>query len=179
MAQYGAAAFWDARYAADSNPYDWYTRYSALRPVLEEAGVRRDQPLLVLGCGTSRLSGDLAEDGYASVTSCDISAVAVDAMRERARGQGACRWDVQDATRLSYAAGSFAAVVDKGTLDSVLCGEGSTANAAKVCEGVSRVLRPGGVFVCVSHAPPEARLCSLEGDAFTWRVTVKSIREWG
>jgi hypothetical protein len=94
MAQYGAAAFWDARYAADSNPYDWYTRYSALRPVLEEAGVRRDQPLLVLGCGTSRLSGDLAEDGYASVTSCDISAVAVDAMRERARGQGACRLEL-------------------------------------------------------------------------------------
>jgi hypothetical protein len=33
---------------------------------------------------------------------------------------------------------SFDAVVDKGTMDSILCGEGSTANVAKMCMEISR-----------------------------------------
>ena len=39
---------------------------------------------------------------------------------------------------LDFPDSTFDAVVDKGTMDSVLCGEGSTANVAKMCSEVSR-----------------------------------------
>ena len=47
-----------------------------------------------------------------------------------------CALDFPDAT--------FDAVVDKGTMDSVLCGEGSTANVAKMCSEMSRCVRSCG-----------------------------------
>jgi hypothetical protein len=44
----------------------------------------------------------------------------------------------------------------------VLCGEGSTANVAKFCSEVSRVLKPTGVFFIVSYGVPDNRLNYLE-----------------
>ena len=58
----------------------------------------------------------------------------------------------------TYPDRSFTAVLDKGTLDSLLCGEGSTTAAAKYATGVARLLGPGGVFLVVSHGSPENRL---------------------
>lgn len=53
---------------------------------------------------------------------------------------------------------SFNTVIDKGTLDSVLCGEGSTANVAKMCMEISRVLKPNGVYFICSYGVPDNRL---------------------
>lgn len=39
---------------------------------------------------------------------------------------------------LEYPDDTFDAVVDKGTMDSVLCGEGSTANVGKMCSELTR-----------------------------------------
>lgn len=43
-----------------------------------------------------------------------------------------------NACALEYADEYFDVALDKGTLDSILCGEGSTANAAKMCSEASR-----------------------------------------
>lgn len=50
----------------------------------------------------------------------------------------------------------------QATVDAVLCGEGSTANVAKFCSEVSRVLKPTGVFFIVSYGVPDNRLNYLE-----------------
>jgi EEF1A lysine methyltransferase 4 len=44
----------------------------------------------------------------------------------------------------------FDAVIDKGTLDSLLCGEGTTAATGRYASEISRILKPGGSFVVVS-----------------------------
>ena len=75
---------------------------------------------------------------------------------------------------LSYPDASFDAVIDKGTLDSLLCGENSTANTARYMAEVSRVLKAGGVFIVVSYGSPENRLSYLEGD-FGWSVSVHTL----
>ena len=59
---------------------------------------------------------------------------------------------------------SFDAVTAKGTMDAILCGEGSTANVAKMCQEVSRVLKAHGVFFIVSYGVPDNRLQYLENE---------------
>lgn len=59
---------------------------------------------------------------------------------------------------LEYPDDSFNAVVDKGTLDSVLCGDGSIANVAKMCMEISRVLKPNGVYFICSYGVPDSRM---------------------
>lgn len=73
-------------------------------------------------------------------------------------------WQMMNVCALDYPDESFNAVVDKGTLDSVLCGEGSTANVAKMCMEISRVLKPNGVYFVCSYGVPDNRLqvCTTE-----------------
>ena len=54
-------------------------------------------------------------------------------MIERYKDKPALVWQCMNATALEYPDETFDAVLDKGTLDSVLCGEGSAANAARMC----------------------------------------------
>ena len=68
----------------------------------------------------------------------------------------------------------FDAVLDKATIDSILCGENSTANTSRYTHEVARVLKPGGVFIVISHGAPDIRLSYLEGD-YGWTVTVSTL----
>jgi len=69
----------------------------------------------------------------------------------------------------------FDVVIDKATLDSVLCAEGSLIHAAKCLSEISRVLSPEGTFVCVSHAQPGSRLEILQKPEYGWTVSVASV----
>ena len=75
----------------------------------------------------------------------------------------------------SYEDASFDVIIDKGTLDAMLCGERSMAHADDMCLQVSRVLAQGGVFVEVSYGQPEDRLLYLEKKKFHWAVEHKKI----
>jgi SAM-dependent methyltransferase len=81
---------------------------------------------------------------------------------------------VMNCCSLGYPDASFDAVIDKATLDSLLCGENSTANTGRYVGEVCRVLKPGGVFIVVSFGTPENRLSYLEGE-YGWQTTVHSI----
>lgn len=118
----------------------------------------RKSPLLELGCGLSTLASQMRADGWSNVTSCDISAAAV--RLAKGRGDDAVRYVVADARHLdrSFGARSFGAVLDKGTLDAICCGEGWDYEARLVAQGIARVLVPGGVWLCVSLMPPDALL---------------------
>lgn len=74
------------------------------------------------------------------------------------RDKPALEWQMMNACALDFPDASFDAAVDKGTLDSVLCGEGSTANVAKMCMEISRVLKPNGVFFICSYGVPDNRV---------------------
>ena len=45
----------------------------------------------------------------------------------------------------------FSLVVDKGTLDSILCGENSFVIAEKMLREIYRLLASKGIYVCVSY----------------------------
>ena len=63
---------------------------------------------------------------------------------------------------MDFKDGSFDTVLDKATMDSILCGENSMSNIASFLSEVSRVLTPKGVFITVSYGTPENRMCYLD-----------------
>lgn len=52
---YGDAYYWDARYiqeASAGGAFDWYQRYSALRPFVRKF-ITTSSPVLMVGCGNA------------------------------------------------------------------------------------------------------------------------------
>ena len=56
-----------------------------------------------------------------------------------------------------------------GTLDSLLCGDTAEQSARNAIREVHRVLRPGGVFLCVTCGTPDSRLEHFESKDPMWR----------
>lgn len=62
-----------------------------------------------------------------------------------------------DVLDMKFKNGEFDIVLDKGTLDSVLCGDNSAPNVEKMLSEVYRVLSPNGIYVCVTYGVEEQR----------------------
>lgn len=170
MAQYGKTAYWDERYTKDPEPFDWYQRYSGIQELVQKY-IKKESAVLMAGCGNSRLSEDMLEDGYVNITNIDISRVVIDQMKEKY----SMPYQQMNVCSMEFAEESFDAVVAKGVLDAILCGEGSTANVAKFCSEVSRVLKPSGLLFIVSYGVPDNRLQYLENDDYSWTVATHTV----
>tara|TARA_B100000795_G_scaffold169403_1_gene127676 strand:- start:124 stop:1068 length:945 start_codon:yes stop_codon:yes gene_type:complete len=151
-----ASVDWDT-YHADGEQ-EWLVPYDGLlKTTLNQhlADLPRTAPVLELGCGTSSLAAQLHADGWSDVLAVDLSRTAVDAAGARHSAPG-LRFAVADARDLSPVVpdGSVAAILDKGTLDAICCGDGFDYEAGRVGASLTRALRPGGVWCCVSLMPP-------------------------
>lgn len=105
------------------------------------------------------------------VLNVDISPVVIEQMRimDQLEGQ---TWEVADCRSMpQYADGSFGSVLDKGTLDAVLCSSHGTADAVAYINEVFRLLEPGGVFLLISLGQPHARLTALKCQAAASHVS--------
>jgi len=115
------------------------------------------------------------EDGFTSIANIDISKVVVEQMKERHKDKATLTWQVMNACHLDFPDESFDCIVDKGTMDSILCGEGSTGNVAKMLSECVRVLKPEGVFFMISYGVPDNRLGYLESEEYPWKVSVSTV----
>ena len=62
--------------------------------------------------------------------------------------------DIRD---MNYESGFFDIVIDKSTIDALLCGEDAFLNTAKMLKECQRVLKVGGSYMGVSYGYPENR----------------------
>lgn len=100
--------------------------------------------VLVLGCGNSRLSEQLAElSGFACVVSTDVAPSVLQRMAQRTRATSALDWLCADMMMLPFARGAFDLVIEKGVFDCI-------SAAAK----------------SPWHPPPEVRLRRRWADVF-------------
>ncbi|KAG9459913.1 hypothetical protein H6P81_004421 [Aristolochia fimbriata] len=133
---YGEPSYWDKRYSKDPAPFDWYQKYPALAPLFQ-LYLRHHHRILLVGCGNSTLGDDMVKDGYQDVVNIDISSVVIEAMRKKYKDCPQLiftRMDVRDMN--AFDSGSFDAVIDKGTLDSLMCGSNASQNANKMLEEI-------------------------------------------
>ncbi|KAI4338589.1 hypothetical protein MLD38_023627 [Melastoma candidum] len=157
---YGESSYWDNRYAGDSKPFDWYQKYSSLSPLVRLYVSPPDRPrVLVVGCGNSLFSEQMVDDGYEDVVNVDVSSVVIDEMKKKYANRPQLRYMVMDVRDMSaFESASFGVVIDKGTLDSLLCGSNSQTNAEKMLQEVARVLRDKGVYILITYGSPTYRL---------------------
>lgn len=177
MAQYGRPEYWNERYTHDANPFDWYQRWSGLKNVISEY-LNVESKILIVGCGTSRLSEDLFDQGFTNITNIDLSSVCIQIMKDKYTDtpKASMPFKEMDVTDMSdYSDQSFDVVIDKATLDSLLCGDNSADSVPKMTSEISRVLKDDGRFITVSYGQPLYRLKYLEREDNKWHVNVKSV----
>lgn len=68
------------------------------------------------------------------------------------------KWDVMDVRDLKYADGQFDLIVDKSTIDALLCGDQAYLNVSIMLRECQRVLKEGGYYVAISYGQPENRI---------------------
>ena len=134
---------------------------------------------MIVGCGLSSLGAYLYEQGFHYITNIDISRVAIDYMSEKHSHLKDMDYAVMDITQEEMSADTgpetFNFVIDKGTLDSLVCAE--TNKVSKMLENVHSLLMPRGIFVCVSRASPDMRMGYLQEKGLKWTVETIKINK--
>ena len=97
-------------------------------------------------------------DGYQNIVNVDISEIVIEQMKDRNSKKKNMTWLVMDCLKMDFIDGEFDAVIDKSTIDAILCGEYSFYNTAKMLNEVQRVLKHGGIYMSISYGKPETRV---------------------
>ena len=186
---YGSASYWDERYAAigdrGEKNYDWYCSWAQLQRVLRSylpkpkgaVGASGDASfeILIPGCGSSTLGAHLYKEGFTNITNIDSSSVLVNQMSELYAELDQMEFTTMDACSMEFIPDNcFNMIIDKALFDCMLCNPANMSTITKLVPEMYRVLKPGGVYVLVSHGPPETREGFLVGDeehGLRWTIT--------
>ena len=77
----------------------------------------------MVGCGNSKLSEEMAADGYKSITNIDISDNVIAKMKiHYSDSLPLQQFLVVDATNMAFRDKTFDICIDKGTFDALACG---------------------------------------------------------
>ncbi|CAM8970710.1 unnamed protein product [Rhodiola kirilowii] len=172
---YGDALYWDARYVQDAGSFDWYQRYSSLRPFIRKY-VATSSRVLMVGCGNAVISEDMVNDGYEDITNIDISSVAIDLMRAKYELTPQLKYLQMDVRDMSFFSDdTFDSIIDKGTLDSLMCGSSAILSSTQMLGEVCRLLKPGGIYMLITYGDPTVRMPHLMRPAYNWTITLYII----
>ena len=124
-AQYGRIQFWDLKYASEHEPFEWYYGYESFRETIRDH-IALDARVMVAGCGSSNMLGDLADDGYKNLVGADLSRVVMTQLKYRYQDYPQISFFQGTLTDTDLPEGSFDAVIDKGLFDAMLCTQAGT-----------------------------------------------------
>jgi len=105
-----------------------------------------------------RFERRVVQERSQSVTSIDLSPIVVEQMKKKYAGKIGLNFETMDVRKMDFPNDKFDLLLDKGTLDTLLCGDDADVNAAKAMAEYARVLRVGSACVIISHSPPDNRL---------------------
>ena len=86
--------------------------------------------------------------------------------------------DVVDVHNMPYSDKSFDVVLDKGTLDAIICGDEGVCFPDKVISEIYRVLKENGLYICITYGKPEARMDYFQDPSQKWKTTHIAIRSY-
>ncbi|PFH33796.1 hypothetical protein BESB_080120 [Besnoitia besnoiti] len=180
---YASPEYWEERFATEEH-YEWLESPEALLPLLLPL-LGAASRVLFVGCGSSELSDALVARGVQFVFNLDFSPTVLHAKRRHEReairkyrtslapaaSPAQARAPVMeylcaDMTRLDFLRPeTYDVVIDKAAMDALMTEEGSVwdpraevrAAADRYLAGVSRCLKPGGLFIQITFQQPHFR----------------------
>ena len=146
---YESTDYWDERYRKQSNTFhDWYFNWNEF---FEHNGKELGlcAPILMVGCGNSDVSMKMEAKGMTPVVSMDISKVVCRFMTDMTKG---C-YVPMDVCNLQFRDEVFDCVLDKGTLDAIMCDTAGGTAVTNMMKEICRVMTVGGIFILITLAP--------------------------
>lgn len=137
-AQYGRIQFWDLKYASEHEAFEWYYGYGSFRETIRD-NISLDSNVMIAGCGSSNLIGDMADDGYEHLVAADLSRVVMTQLKYRYQDYPQISFFQGTLTDTDLPTGSFDAIVDKGLFDALLCTQTGALTVAQYVYEVSIV----------------------------------------
>ncbi|KAL6440840.1 hypothetical protein ACFW04_003339 [Cataglyphis niger] len=132
--------------------FEWYGEYPELCEILLKY-VKVKDDILIVGCGNSTLSMSLYDVGYRNIINIDISHIVIKQMRDINKStRSDLIYEHMDATKMTYPDEMFSVILDKGTLDALMpdAKETTISTIDKYFKEITRVLRNGGRYICIS-----------------------------
>ena len=141
-------------------PYEWHSslkHHEIFSSTLPASCI--DGSILVVGCGNSLLPIDLHNyhKGQSHIICLDYSSTCIAQLVDSWGSRSNMSFVVGDATRLenipdvANVEGEIDAIVDKGLIDALMCGEGWNGDVERLLTSAARQLKHGGTYVCVSY----------------------------
>jgi len=172
--KYGEQQYWENRYKTNLEEFDWYQRWPTLKTTISKY-IKKESNILQIGCGTSRLSEDMVNDGYQNLTNIDISSVAINYMSNKYKNMSQLSFIKMDVFEMAFSDTSFDAIIDKGTFDALLCCDDPMLATKKMIQEVFRVLKSNSPFVMITHGNESDRIKYLEN--FNWTIEATKIQK--
>ncbi|KAG2138911.1 S-adenosyl-L-methionine-dependent methyltransferase [Suillus cothurnatus] len=188
--EYGTEVYWDKRYEqeAEDASFDWFKTYADVANDIRKLIPDKAARILMLGCGNSKFSEDMWEDGYKNIVNVDYSPVVIEKMRNRHKDmRPEMTWEVKDVRTLDgLDTSSFDIAIDKGTMDAMMTSSTDVwdppEQVIKDCTAevsqVIRVLKRNGIFIYITFGQPHFRRRYLTGPHVT-RSTSLEINQLG
>jgi EEF1A lysine methyltransferase 4 len=175
-ASYSDANYWNER--NDQNLlHEWYYSYDHLRPLLQQT-IQQNPPvvdapeiILEIGCGDAPLINGILEDEeiHGTFLGIDFSTSVIDSLNQKKEQDilrlgnpmkmNRLQYEVMDARHLRYENKTVNYILEKGTIDAMLCSDDWTENLKLIFGEMCRVLKLNGAIVWISHLNYETDEC--------------------
>lgn len=165
--QYKDRNYWEHRFQTEEE-YEWLCTYNDVKEYIHR-DVKKQDNILILGCGNSTFSADLCNAGFINITSIDFSSVVINAMKKKyAVLHPSLQWMVSDVRDLKEIMDrTFDFVIEKCCLDALVCDEGdpwnpkdeTKKNIDATLSSVARVLKRNSTaaFISIGFQQPHFR----------------------
>ena len=152
---YQNADYWNNRYSSRPEPFDWLQSLPELQTLLFKY-INKNDNILHIGCGNSRLPEMLSDEGYEKITNIDFSKKVIEQISQRYQKRyPKMKFKVMNILNMEeFNENSFEIIIDKGALDCILCGGKSKDNFEKSLSGIYRILCPNGKYIMISFNKP-------------------------
>lgn len=186
LLKYKEQDYWDDRFESEDE-YDWLASFQVIWPYLKNYLKNKDDRILIVGCGNSKFSEQLYDQGYENIYNIDFSANVISRMKSKhEKSRPKMQWIVMDMTNLIFSEDilPFDVVIDKASMDALMVDEGDVWNPKtevieivdKMCLTTSNVLKkPDGLFIQISFAQPHFRTKYLSGMRMTNNLLISPL----
>jgi SAM-dependent methyltransferase len=167
---YADPEFWEQRYSKDLAPFEWYMSWARLKPLIGSI-LSESSCCLHVGCGTSALGSDILETGIKTVVNIDICQALITHMAKRYSHEKRLKWRAYDIRRgTEFRPKSFNVVLDKATMDAMMCSDIAASLVSDMFTEVARLLKPGGHYIVVSSGPEPLRKMFFLPTQYGWTL---------